>query len=152
MTSSCRTIRSASVNDIPEILAVERQSPLAAHWTSDQYSKLVVSGMVLVAEDSGKLCGFVAANAIAGEWEIENVVVANEFLRQGVASQLLCELIQRAKTAPASASTLLLEVRESNLPARRLYEKHGFAEECRRHAYYRNPTEDALLYALRFTR
>ena len=150
MMFSMPTIRSASVNDILAIRALAQQSPLAAHWTADQYSKLVSDGIVLIAEDSGNVCGFVAANAVAGEWEIENVVVACEFLRRGLASQLLCELMLRAKSV--SASTLLLEVRESNLPARRLYEKHGFAEEGRRRAYYQDPKEDALLYALRFTR
>ena len=144
------TIRPASPNDVPAILGLEQQAPLAAHWTSEQYSKLVAGGIVLVGEDSGNLCGFVAANALAGEWEIENVVVASKLLRLDIASQLLRDLIRRAESAPASV--LLLEVRESNLPARRLYEKHGFAEEGRRRAYYRDPKEDAILYALRFTR
>ena len=144
------TIRAAAADDVPVILAIEQDAPLAAHWTSGQYDQLVNNGMVLVAEDSGKVCGFVAANAVAGEWEIENVVVAKEFLRQGVASQLLRELMQRAKEAAVSA--ILLEVRESNLPARRLYEKQGFVEEARRRAYYQGPAEDAILYALRFMR
>jgi ribosomal-protein-alanine acetyltransferase len=144
------TIRPASLNDVPAILATEQQAPLAAHWTSDQYRKLVGGGIVLVAEEAGKLGGFVAAKAIADEWEIENVVVAVEFLRRGIASQLLRELIQRAESAAASA--ILLEVRESNRPARRLYEKRGFIEEGLRRAYYRNPTDDAILYAFRFTR
>jgi ribosomal-protein-alanine N-acetyltransferase len=61
---------------------------------------------------------------------------------------LLQELIQRAESEPAAA--ILLEVRESNLPARQLYEKHGFREVGRRRTYYKDPPEDAILYALRF--
>jgi [ribosomal protein S18]-alanine N-acetyltransferase len=147
-------IRSAAMNDVPAILAIERQAPGAAHWTPEQYKKLVGSGVVLVAEEAaegaGKLCGFVCAKAVAGEWEIENVVVAAEFLRHGIANELVRELIQRA--AGEAASAILLEVRESNLPARRLYEKHGFREVGRRRVYYRDPVEDAILYALRFAR
>jgi ribosomal-protein-alanine N-acetyltransferase len=142
------TIRPAALNDVPAILAIERQAPDAAHWTVEQYKKLVGSGVVLVAEEAGKLCGFVCAKAVAGEWEMENVVVAAEFLRRGIANQLVRELIQRA--ASEAASAILLEVRESNLPARRLYKKHGFREVGRRRVYYRNPMEDAILYALRF--
>src|SRR6266853_4706554 len=142
------TIRPAALNDVPAILAIEQQAPGAAHWTADEYSNLVGSGAVLVAEEAGKLCGFVCAKAIAGEWQIENVVVAAEFLRRGIANQLVRELIQRA--ASEAASAILLEVRESNLPARRLYEKQGFREVGRRRVYYRNPMEDAILYALRF--
>ena len=148
------TIRPAALKDVPSILAIEQQAPGAAHWTVEQYKKLVGSGMVLVAEEAteeaGKLCGFVCAKAVAGEWEIENVVVGAEFLRRGIANELVSELIQRA--ANEAASAILLEVRESNLPARRLYEKHGFREVGRRSVYYRDPMEDAILYALRFDR
>jgi len=147
-------IRSAALNDVPAILAIERQAPGAAHWTSEQYTKLVAGGVVLVAEpatgEAGKLCGFVCAKTVAGEWEIENVVVSAGFLRRGIANELLRALIQRAKSEAASA--ILLEVRESNPPARGLYEKNGFRQVGRRPAYYRNPVEDAILYALRFDR
>ena len=141
-------IRSAALNDVRPILVLEQQSPGAAHWTPEQYNELVGSGVVLVAEEAGKLCGFVCAKAVTGEWEIENVVVAAGFLRRGIANELVRELIQSAQNEAASA--ILLEVRESNLPARRLYEKHGFREVGRRRAYYRDPAEDAILYALRF--
>jgi [ribosomal protein S18]-alanine N-acetyltransferase len=147
-------IRSATLNDVPAILAIERQAPSAAHWTPEQYNKLLGSGAILVAEhtaeEPGKLCGFVCAKAVANEWEIENVVVAAAFLRRGIANELLCELIQRAKNEAASA--ILLEVRESNGLARRLYEKRGFREVGRRRSYYRDPAEDAILYALRLNR
>lgn len=147
-------IRSAASNDVPAILAIERPAPTAARWTPEQYSKLVSSGVVLVAEqaaeEAGQLCGFVCAQAVAGEWEIENVVVSAEFLRQGIADKLMRALIQRAENE--AASVILLEVRESNLPARGLYEKHGFREVGRRRGYYRDPVEEAILYALRFER
>jgi len=141
-------IRSAALNDVPAILAIEQQSPSAAHWTLEQYNRLVGSGVVLVAEEAGRLCGFVCAMAVAGEWEIENVAVAAELLRRGIADELVRELIRRAESEAAAA--ILLEVRESNLPARGLYEKHGLREVGRRPAYYRNPVEAAILYALRF--
>ena len=141
-------IRSAALNDVPSILAIEQQSPSAAHWTLEQYNRLVGSGVVLVAEEAGRLCGFVCAMAVAGEWEIENVAVAAELLRRGIADELVRELIRRAESEAAAA--ILLEVRESNLPARGLYEKHGLREVGRRPAYYRDPVEDAILYALRF--
>jgi len=136
------------LNDVPAILAIEQQAPTAAHWTTEQYNKLVEGGVVLVADEAGKLCGFICAQAGAGEWEVENVVVAAEFLRRGIANELVRELIKSAESEATSA--ILLEVRESNVPARRLYEKQGFREVGRRRAYYRDPAEDAILYALRF--
>src|ERR1700687_3145631 len=101
------TIRSARLNDVPAILALEQQSPRAAHWTRGQYNKLGGSGGVLSAEnaaqEAGQLCGFVCAQAVAGEWEIENVVVAAGFLRRGIANELMRALIQRAKNEAVSA-------------------------------------------------
>ncbi len=78
------------------------------------------------------------------------MVVATGFLRRGIANALLGALIRRAKNEAASA--ILLEVRESNLAAHGLYEKCGFREVGRRRAYYRDPVEDAILYALRLER
>jgi ribosomal-protein-alanine N-acetyltransferase len=47
----------------------------------------------------------------------------------------------------AGATRIFLEVRESNLGARRFYEQRGFAVTGRRLRYYRQPDEDALLMA-----
>ena len=161
-------IHAAALHNVPAILALERQTPGAAHWSLEQYEKLVRGGVVLLAEnvtepvvepapapckspkEQGVLCGFICARAVETEWEIENVVVAAEFLRRGIGDALVGVLIQRAENEFASA--ILLEVRESNLPARSLYDKHGFREVGRRREYYREPVEDAILYALRFAR
>jgi len=140
------TIRSAVPDDLPAILVIERQAASAAHWTQDQYERRVAEGIILVAEEAGSLSGFVCARVVAGEWEIENVVVAESTRRRGVADGLLLEILRRARDQAASA--VWLEVRESNQPARFLYEKHGFHETGRRRMYYRNPDEDGLLYKL----
>jgi ribosomal-protein-alanine N-acetyltransferase len=140
-------IRSAALDDVPAILAIEQQAASAAHWLSEGYEKRINTGVVLVAEQAGKLHGFVCAKAVAAEWEIENVVVATESLRQGLADQLINALIVQAQKA--AASRILLEVRESNRPARRLYEKHAFCEVGRRRNYYNHPLEDAILYERR---
>jgi ribosomal-protein-alanine N-acetyltransferase len=140
-------IRAATSNDPSAILVLEQRTPGAAHWTAEQYEKLVKAGVLLVAEDADVFRGFICAQAMAGEWEIENVVVASESQRRGVGSHLLAELIRRARVALASA--ILLEVRESNATARRLYQKFGFREVGRRRLYYIEPIEDAILYELR---
>jgi ribosomal-protein-alanine N-acetyltransferase len=63
---------------------------------------------------------------------------------------LIKALMKRARNQAATA--ILLEVRESNLAARGLYEKRGFREVGRRRSYYADPVEDAILYTLRFDR
>ena len=140
-------IRPATLNEISAILRIEQQSRTASHWTIDQYTNLIANGIVLVAEQAEVICGFISAQAVAGEWEIENVVAAPEFLRQGIATRLVNEVIKRARRE--NASIIRLEVRESNQAARSLYEELHFRQERRRFAYYSNPPEDALVYAMR---
>jgi ribosomal-protein-alanine N-acetyltransferase len=144
------TLRTATLHDVPQILELERKAPQAAHWTAPQYEKLVGGGIVLVAQAAGRFCGFLCAQSVASEWEIENVVVAHQSLRLGIGSALVQELAKRAQRE--SVSAILLEVRESNLPARRLYEKQGFREVGRRRNYYADPSEDAILYDFRLSR
>jgi ribosomal-protein-alanine N-acetyltransferase len=138
-------IRRATPDDIPAIQALEQRAPSAAHWSAQEYGKLIATGVVLVAEKESEICGFVCAKPVGSEWELENIVVEKPFLRQGVADSLMRALLDVA--SHAAASKIFLEVRESNLPARQLYEKHGFRETGRRRNYYQNPPEDAILYA-----
>jgi ribosomal-protein-alanine N-acetyltransferase len=77
----------------------------------------------------------------ADEVQIIDIVVDPAYRRQGVASQLIEELIAESK----NYQYIVLEVRESNQPARQLYFKHGFIEWYRRKNYYNNPTEDAIV-------
>ena len=142
------TIRSAVLDDVPALLAIEREAASAAHWTREQYGRLVETGIVLVAEDGGNISGFLCAKHVAGDWEIENMVVAKQGRRRGLGGALLDELLRRARNDGGAA--VWLEVRESNHPARRLYEKHGFRETGRRGGYYRDPVEDAVLHEFRF--
>lgn len=141
-------IRRAILEDVASILTIAQEAPSASHWSASQYDKLVHSGGVLVAEDSRGICGFICANTLSMEWEIENLVVSQSFLRRGIASALLRELIQIGRSEAASA--ILLEVRASNLQARKLYEKQAFRQVGLRRMYYRDPLEDAILYALQF--
>ena len=142
------TIRSAVLNDVAALLAIEQEAVSAAHWTREQYTGLVESEIVLVAEDGGNISGFVCAKNVAGDWEIENMVVAKQGRRRGVGSGLLDELLRRVRQQ--AGAVVWLEVRESNQPARRLYERYRFHETGRRRGYYRNPDEDAVLYEFRF--
>ena len=138
------TIRSAKPEDILGIRALEQRASTAAHWSAQEYGKLVSTACVLIAEHEGQICGMLCAKALGAEWELENIVVAEEFQRRGVADSLMVALLDQVRR---DAAAIFLEVRESNRPARQLYEKHGFRESGRRRNYHQNPLEDAILYA-----
>lgn len=150
-TSNPIAIRAAAMDDLPAILALEQAAPGAAHWTAEHYRSRVQSGAqdacFLVAESERKICGFLCSRIVAGEWEIENVVVEGKFRRHGIGEQLMRSFL--AKWEESTGAEVLLEVRESNLAARSLYRKYGLQEVGRRRGYYGEPTEDAVLYARR---
>ena len=79
----------------------------------------------------------------AGEAELLRLAVAPAERRQGLARQLLED--SEAFLAQAGVGSLFLEVRDSNLPARALYEAMGWRFQRLRKAYYPDG-EDALAY------
>ena len=144
-------LRDATSSDILQMRKLEQESSSAAHWTESLYHSLFDSPtgdrVIRIAEnDFGQILGFVIARCLADQWEIENVVVDPSCRRRGVGSCLIGDLVGMARSA--GMGSVLLEVRESNQAARRLYEKIGFTLEGRRKDYYRSPPEPAVLYRL----
>ena len=142
--------RRARPGDIPKLAQLERNTPTAAHWGYTQYEALLSSDasqrITIVADDPSTkdIVGFLVASRLADEWELENLMVSEPYRRKHIAHNLVQALL--AKLRPTGASSILLEVRESNQAARRLYEKIGFTQEGERKDYYRNPQENAILY------
>jgi ribosomal-protein-alanine acetyltransferase len=145
-------IRRATLADIPAMMALEKHAATAAHWSLQQYetafSAEAPSRVVLILEEEAGVQAFIAGRALGEEWEIENIAVAGPSRRRGLGTRLLGEFVDLARSQGAEA--VFLEVRESNLAARRLYEKWGFVESGRRKCYYREPEEDAMVYRLGF--
>lgn len=158
-------VRPAVAADIPQILEIEREAEAAAHFAEADYQQALTSETsaaavlrrLLVVETSGRVQGFLVARFLHEEWEIENVAVAKAARRKGLGGSLVSSFLQSSarsvdgkEHSETRARAALLEVRESNLAARRLYEKFGFMIAGRRPAYYRNPQEDAILYSCSF--
>ncbi len=146
-------IRAFRAPDAPAITEILRDSTETAQWPPGSYPKLADSpgGVVLVCEveRNGQLVGFVAARQAAGEAEILNIAVHRDFRRRGIASALLQAALDGFRRS--AIARVFLELRESNLPARNLYNRHCFVPCGRRTAYYHNPDEDALCMLRRLT-
>lgn len=84
--------------------------------------------------DGRVLLGYLVAMAGVDEVHLLNITVAPAHQRQGWARFLLDALALWSRGQ--RAQWLWLEVRESNTPARRLYEAHGFEAVGRRRGYY----------------
>jgi ribosomal-protein-alanine N-acetyltransferase len=101
---------------------------------------------VLGARLGGRLVGFLICHVIKDEAHIMNFGVAREARGQGVGRSILTELLRELHAEAVHWVTL--EVRRSNLAARKLYESVGFSEVGTRLKYYSDNGEDALVLRL----
>ena len=72
-----------------------------------------------------------------------NIAVHPDYRRKGIAQALVNALVDTLKSQ--GSRCLTLEVRASNEPAQKLYEKLGFSLIGKRPKYYHNPKEDAYI-------
>ena len=95
------------------------------------------------------LLGYICFWMFDSEIQVINVAVHPKNRRQSLGYYIL------TKTIEASLSKgirhIWLEVRPSNLPARKLYEKLGFKKVGRRPRYYTDTNEDAIVMSLALT-
>jgi ribosomal-protein-alanine N-acetyltransferase len=124
----------------------------ASGWSVDALDKLMVAphtlglGHVL---PGGALAGFILCSAVIDEAEILTLAVAPECRRHGLARALLEKAL--VVSAARGAKSLVLEVSQTNSPARGLYEASGFVETGRRPGYYTSQGgADALILRLEF--
>ena len=129
-------IRAAESADITEISAIQATAPEASQWLPSDY----LTFDCRVATVDGRVTGFAVSRAITDrEREILNIAVRPDMRRLGIATQLLQAEIGRG------AGAYFLEVRESNIAARELYERLGFEVVGSRPGYYENPPEAGIV-------
>lgn len=95
-----------------------------------------------VAEENGKIIGYLSTTYCLDEGEIDRIAVSNNYKRKGIATSLLNALFLECKKK--NINKIFLEVRRSNEVAQALYEKNGFTYVGVRPLYYKGE-EDALI-------
>lgn len=129
---------------VSQIAQLEKQC-FSDPWSENSISSELSNelSLWLVAVDEEEVVGYVGSQSVPPEADVMNLAVSTAYRRQGIAQNLLKELIHRL--CEDGITSLALEVRLSNTAARCLYESFGFVEVGRRPKYYVNPTEDALI-------
>jgi len=156
-------IRRLSYPDLPQVIAIERRvfpTPWSLAMFVLELSKQ--SGICLAAmlpaerehehqNEHGRgrrlvgerrLIGYLICSRYETVWHVMNIAVDSEQQGRGVASALLADLYERVSDETARYT---LEVRRSNRPAIRLYEREGFRAAGLRRRYYQDNGEDALV-------
>ena len=137
-------IREMIADDV-EIVSKIESEVFSMPWSAKDFLEMVEADYAYyyVAELDGEIAGCCGIRNIAGDGEITNVVVAPSYRRRGIALKMMEYMLEEAVKAGIGDCTL--EVRVSNQPAIRLYERLGFKGEGIRPHFYDKPDEDALI-------
>jgi len=122
------------------------QRVFADPWSTQDFRDCVSYALFFIAEDQGRIAGYVVALDAADEGEILNLAVGEGGRRRGLGRALVEAIV--AALSERGVRQVYLEVRESNAAARALYAGFGFKDVGRRQAYYRRPVEDAIILRL----
>ena len=134
-----------SIEDLPDVHRIERAS-FSVPWPDDAYRSEIQGNRLasyLVARADGELVAYGGIWLMVDEAHITTFAVDPAWRRQRVGETLLIALMDLAIGRHAREATL--EVRLSNLAARKLYEKFGFRPVGVRARYYSDNGEDALI-------
>ncbi len=134
----------ADIKDIDELLKIEKKS-FVSHWNKQTFFEEFTSenGHYLVAKIDGKIVGYSGFRHVLDEGHITTLAVHPKYRKKGIGTQIIAKLIEDAKAK--NLKKLFLEVRQSNLPAQKIYKSLGFKVIDRRREYYQHPLEDALV-------
>lgn len=136
-------ISNMTLEDLDSI-ALNLESDFDNFWNYNVFKNELENGnsKYLVAKINNQVVGFAGIIPIVDEADISNIVVHKDFRNQKIGSCLLKGLLSLAFSL--NLKIINLEVRESNVPAIKLYEKYGFEICGLRNKYYNN-TENAIL-------
>jgi [ribosomal protein S18]-alanine N-acetyltransferase len=133
------------LEDLPAVHAIE-QASFTAPWPPHAYRSELESNRMahyLVARAGDTIAAYGGMWLMVDEAHITTFAVHPGWRRQRVGERLLLAFLDIAIDQRAHEATL--EVRLSNLAARRLYEKYGFRPVGLRPRYYSDDHEDALI-------
>ena len=132
--------------DIDDVVDIEVSAYGKHHWSKSSFydemaNKLAKYYAAKTAD--GELVGYAGTWHIIDEGHITTIAVKNEFLRNHIGEAIIHKIIEDCYKD--MVKYLTLEVRVSNIPAIKLYEKYGFQSLGTRKGYYQDNNEYALI-------
>lgn len=136
------------VEDVPAVMEIEQHSQIEP-WNAESFLEelgKVHSHCFTARGGASGILGYICFWIVLDEIQILNIAVHKSFRRQGIGRALMLHCLGWG--AERGARSAGLEVRESNLPARKLYEELGFKVVGERPGYYGKVRESAILMEL----
>ena len=136
-------IRRINEADFPALSELD-SACFSVPWGRDSFRMLLSDACEPYGAFEGdRLIGFGYILCIVDDAELLRLAVREDCRRQGVARKLMEKLKETARER--GLTRMSLEVRESNAPAKALYESLGFEQVGTINNYYRQPKENACL-------
>jgi ribosomal-protein-alanine N-acetyltransferase len=134
--------------DMPSVLAIEQEC-FEFPWYEEDFIRCLRQRncIGMVAEASERVVGFMIYELHKNRLHVLNFAVHDQFRRRGVGSQMAKKLI--TKLSHDRRSRLMLEVRETNLPAQLFFRALGFRAVSVLRSYYEDTPEDAYVMQFR---
>jgi ribosomal-protein-alanine N-acetyltransferase len=135
--------------DMAEVLETEDES-FEFPWSEEDFIRCLRQRncIGMVAEHENRVVGFMIYELHKNRIHVLNFAVAADYRRRGVGSQMVAKLI--AKLSSQRRSRIMLEVRETNLPAQLFFRENGFRAVSVLRDYYEDTPEDAYLMQYRY--
>jgi len=149
-------VRPALESDLPSIIHLDALSnphpwgeSLVADALLSRKNWVIESTEPVLNQENSNLLGWLTASQVLDQSELELIVIDIAVRRQGLAKKLMTTWLEESKRN--DVIEYLLEVRESNIGAIRLYESLEFEQVGRRKNYYKTEQghEAACLFTLK---
>jgi ribosomal-protein-alanine N-acetyltransferase len=136
--------------DMPEVLAIEQEC-FEFPWYEEDFIRCLRQRncIGMVAEASERIMGFMVYELHKHRLHVLNFAVHEGFRRRGVGSQMAKKLI--TKLSHDRRSRVMLEIRETNLPAQLFFRTLGFRAVSVLRKFYEDTPEDAYLMQYRYS-
>mmetsp|Transcript_22229 Transcript_22229/g.74777 ORF Transcript_22229/g.74777 Transcript_22229/m.74777 type:complete len:188 (+) Transcript_22229:43-606(+) len=133
---------------LPQLLALDQDAHAPGLWTEAQYASEVANPRCLALgafdhPESPTVSGMLFMTVVQDEAMITNLGVRADRRGQGAGASLLDAALDMGRER--GVQFFVLEVRDRNAVAKRLYESRGFARAGTRRGYYARPSDDAAV-------
>ena len=130
--------------DMLEVLFIEKEA-FEFPWSEEDFTRCLRQRncIGMVAELADSVVGFMIYELHRSRLHMLNFAVARSHRRLGIGSQMMRKL--EAKLAPERRTRIVLEVRETNLPAQLFFRSFGFRAISVLKDFYQDSAEDAYL-------
>ena len=133
--------------DLADVLQIERES-FEFEWTEEDFLSCLRQRncIGMVAELDNRVVGFMIYELHKSKLHILNFAVSPGERRHGIGAQMVEKLVN--KLSQQRRQEIVLEVRETNLPAQLFFQSQGFLAVAVVRNHYEDSSEDA--YVMKF--